>query len=78
MLKFLDLFGRYVFPVKFMFSEKATKIYEIFTVGLTLCSKCQIDEKDFVDFCGLHHGLYISGRLPIFCFPRGNSQMILG
>ena len=28
--------------LKFMFS-KATKIDEIFTVNLTLCSKCQID-----------------------------------
>ena len=28
---------------KFMFSEKAKKIEEIFTVDLTLCSKCQID-----------------------------------
>ena len=26
-----------------MFSKKATKIDEIFTVDLTLCSKCQID-----------------------------------
>ena len=29
--------------VKFMFSGKATKFDEIFTVNLTLCSKCQID-----------------------------------
>ena len=36
-----------------MFSKKATKIDEIFTVDLTLCSKCQIDGEDFVDFCGL-------------------------
>ena len=26
---------------------------KIFTVDLTLCSKCQIDGKDFVKFCGL-------------------------
>ena len=39
--------------VKFMFSKKATKINEIFTVDLTLCSKCQIDGEDFVNFCGL-------------------------
>ena len=39
--------------VKFMFSKKATKIEEIFTVDLTLCSKCQIDGEDFVNFCGL-------------------------
>ena len=28
------------FTLKFMFSKKATKIDEIFTVDLTLCSKC--------------------------------------
>ena len=28
-----------------MFSKKATKIDELFTVDLTLCSKCQIDGK---------------------------------
>ena len=31
----------------------ATKIDKIFTVYLTLCSKCQIDGEEFVDFCGL-------------------------
>ena len=36
-----------------MLSKKATKIDEIFTVDLTLCSKCQIDSEDFVNFCGL-------------------------
>ena len=52
--------------LKFMFSEKATKIEEIFTVNLTLCSKCQIDGEDFVNFCGLlrKHELY-STQLPI-------------
>ena len=39
--------------VKFMFSKKATKIDEIFTVDLTLCSKRQIDGEDFVNFRGL-------------------------
>ena len=34
----------------FMFSKKATKNYKIFTVDLTLCSNCQIDGEDFVDF----------------------------
>ena len=29
------------------------KTEEIFTVDLKVCSKCQIDGKDFVDFCGL-------------------------
>ena len=43
-----------------MFSKKATKIDKIFTVNLTLCSKCQIDGEDFVNFCGLlrKHELY--------------------
>ena len=39
--------------VKFMFSKKATIIEEIFTVDLTVCSKCQIKSEDFVNFCGL-------------------------
>ena len=36
-----------------MFSRKATKIAEIFTVNLTLCSNCQINGADFFNFCGL-------------------------
>ena len=35
-----------------MFSKKATKNGEIFTVDLTLCSKHQIDGEDFVNFRG--------------------------
>ena len=35
-----------------MFSKKATKIDEIFTVDLILCSKCQIVGEDFAKFCG--------------------------
>ena len=35
-----------------MFSKEATKINEIFTVDLTLCSHCQIYGEDFVNFCG--------------------------
>ena len=47
-----------------MFSEKATKSNEIFTVDLTLCIKCQIDGENFVNFCGLlrKHELYSSGQ----------------
>ena len=43
-----------------MFSKKATKIDEIFTVDLTLCSNCQMYSEDFVNFCGLRrrHELY--------------------
>ena len=39
--------------LKFMFSKKTTKIDEIFTVDLRLCSKRQIDGEDFVNFRGL-------------------------
>ena len=39
--------------LKFVFSNKAPKIDEIFTVDLTLSSKCQNDSEDFVNFCGL-------------------------
>ena len=39
--------------LKFMFSKKVTKIDEIFTVDLTLCSKHQINSEDFVNFHGL-------------------------
>ena len=35
-----------------MLSKKATKIDEIFTVDLTLCTKRQIDGEDFIN-CGL-------------------------
>ena len=44
-----------------MFSKKATKIDEIFTIDLILCStKCQIGGEGFVNFCGLlrTHELY--------------------
>ena len=44
-----------------MFSKKATKIDEIFTINLTVCSKCQIEGEDFVKYCGLlgKHELYL-------------------
>ena len=47
--------------LKFVFSKKATKINEIFTINLTVCSKCQIDGEDFVKYCGLlgKHELYL-------------------
>ena len=41
-----------IVKVKFMFSKKATKFDEIFTVDLMLCSKCQIGGEDLVNFCG--------------------------
>ena len=49
---FLDLLVIFL-KVKFVFSKKATKIDEIFTVDLTVRSKCQINAEDFVKFCGL-------------------------
>ena len=36
-----------------MFSEKATKIEEIFTVNLTVTTYYQIEGEDFVNFRGL-------------------------
>ena len=36
-----------------MFSKKPTKIYEIFTNDLTLCSKRQINGDNFIYICGL-------------------------
>ena len=49
-----------------MFSKKATKIDKIFTVDLTLFSKCQINSEDFVNFCGLlrKHELYVLTNFP--------------
>ena len=42
--------------LKLVFSKKATKIDEIFTVDLTLCSKCQIDGEYFFNL--RKHELY--------------------
>ena len=39
--------------LEFVFSKKAPKIDEIFTVDLLLCSKCQIYDEDFVNFSAL-------------------------
>ena len=46
--------------LKFMFSRKATKVDDIFTVNLMLCSKHQIDSEYIVNFHGLFrkYGLY--------------------
>jgi len=46
--------------IKFMFSQKASKIDEIFTIDLTLCSKRQIDSEDFVNFVGLLRNNFIN------------------
>ena len=47
--------------LKFKFSEKAKKIDKIFTINLLVCINHQIDDEDFVNFCGLlrKHELYI-------------------
>ena len=52
--------------LKFMFSKKAKKIDEIFTIDLTVTTICQIDGEDFVNFCGLlrKHEQYITEILP--------------
>ena len=61
----------------FMFFKKATKTDEIFTVNLTLGSKCQMYSENFVNFRGLlkKHELYnffakraIVELLPTKCF----------
>ena len=39
--------------LKFIYTEKATKIDEIFTIDLTVTTYGQIDGEDFVNFCGL-------------------------
>ena len=36
--------------LKFVFSKKTTKIDKICTVDLTLCSKCQTDGEDIINF----------------------------
>ena len=46
-----------------MFSKMATKIDKIFTVDLTVTTYCQIDDENFVNFCGhfRKHELYHTG-----------------
>ena len=40
--------------LKFVFSKKATEIEKkIFIDNLTVCSKCQIDDEELAEFCGL-------------------------
>ena len=60
--------------VKFMFSKKATKIDEIFTVDLTLCSKCQIDGEHFFNF----HGLLRKYELYIFLLAQFSLKLSYG
>ena len=54
-----------LYPVlKFMFSKKATKIDEIFTVDLTLFSKCQIEGEDFVNFLAFLENMNFKHLIP--------------
>ena len=39
--------------IKFMFSNKATKMDKIFTANLMVSTYYQIDSEDFFNFCGL-------------------------
>ena len=39
--------------VKFIFSKKTTKINEIFTINLIICSKREINSEDFIILCGV-------------------------
>ena len=43
----------YARSLKFIFSKKATKFDEIFTVDLTFTTLRQINSEDFINFCGL-------------------------
>ena len=56
--------------IKFMFSKKATKNDEIFSIDLRLCSECQIGGEDFVNFFGLlrKHEHYLGIYLQYFNF----------
>ena len=65
--------------LKFMFSEKATKIDETITTDLTLCGKCQIVGEDFFNFYGLirKHKLYNSNFITFNdpYFPTSQSEI---
>ena len=52
--------------LKFMFSKKTTKIDEIFTVNLTLCSKCQIDSEDSLIFVAILENTNFKTTFPLF------------
>ena len=64
--------------LKFMFSKKAIKIDEIFTVDLTLCSKYQIFSEDFVKSRGLlrKHELKNSWNAKIMRFDKENTHKL--
>ena len=51
-----------------MYFKKATRNDVNFSVNLTLCSKCQIDTEDFVNFCGFlrKHELYKRDIIQLF------------
>ena len=57
--------------IKFMFSKKATKFDKIFTDDLKLCSKCQIDAEDFINFCGMNFNMAFFGNISSHSFLEG-------
>ena len=48
-----DVFWVFLTYLKFIFSKKATKIDEIFTVNLRVTTYVLSNGEDFVNFCGL-------------------------
>ena len=63
-----------------MFSKKATKIDKIFTVNLTLCSKCQIDSEDFFIFVTFLENTNLDGLANVLkkdCEICNNLQMMI-
>ena len=53
-----------------MFSKKATKITKSSLSIWRLLSKCQIDDEDFVIFCGLLRKHEIYSQMFLFCLNR--------
>jgi hypothetical protein len=67
--------------IMFVFSKKATKIDQIFTVDLTLTARSQIVSEDFINFCGLlrKHELYRTENSRLtYCWIHPPSQSTLG
>ena len=63
-----DLEGR-ILPSNIFYCssfKKATKIDEIFTIDLTLCSKCQIDGGDLSFFVAIWENTNFKTTFPLF------------
>ena len=50
--------------IKFIFSKKATKTDEIFTVDLTVTTNCQMDGEDFVNFLAFSENVNFNAKPP--------------